>query len=220
MFCRCSDKKPRGHQTKWLVPTGLRREDDQSKLIAALVVSGMTCLRLVSGKYSTPTAFSPTNVLVAHDTRYRYVTTNQVSFPRYHLWRPAPGGALYGRLCRNTHMLHRSTPAAVRREGPDARSASVICEHRWQGCNQGRRQGGGLGHGLPLGAEGALCDCSAPCNRECFYRENIVGGRQWRRRHRFSSGGARDSGAKPRVPPNPVFSPDFGHLFFNTALTP
>ena len=29
----------------------------------------------------------------------------------------------------------------------------------------------------PLGAEGALCDGSAPSNRECFYRENVVGGR-------------------------------------------
>ena len=28
-----------------------------------------------------------------------------------------------------------------------------------------------------LGAEGALCDCSAPSNRECVYKENVVGGR-------------------------------------------
>ena len=38
-----------------------------------------------------------------------------------------------------------------------------------EGLFQGRRQGA-LGHGLwlPLGAEGALCDCSAPSKRECF----------------------------------------------------
>ena len=38
---------------------------------------------------------------------------------------------------------------------------------------------GALGHGqsVPLGAEGALCDRSAPSNRECVYRENVVGGR-------------------------------------------
>ena len=35
---------------------------------------------------------------------------------------------------------------------------------------------GALGH-PPLGTEGALCDCSAPSNRECVYRENEVGGR-------------------------------------------
>ena len=29
----------------------------------------------------------------------------------------------------------------------------------------------------PLGTEGALCDCLAPYNCECFYRENEVGGR-------------------------------------------
>ena len=28
----------------------------------------------------------------------------------------------------------------------------------------------------PLGAEGTLCDCSAPSNRECFYRENLKWG--------------------------------------------
>ena len=32
-------------------------------------------------------------------------------------------------------------------------------------------------------------------------------------------GGATHAGAKPRVPPNPVFSSDLGHLFFVTALT-
>ena len=32
-------------------------------------------------------------------------------------------------------------------------------------------------------------------------------------------GGATHTGAKPRVPPNPVFSSDLGHLFFVTALT-
>ena len=36
----------------------------------------------------------------------------------------------------------------------------------------------------------------------------------------FRVGGPETQGAKPRVPPNPVFSPDFGHLFFSTALTP
>ena len=29
----------------------------------------------------------------------------------------------------------------------------------------------------PLGAEGVLCDCSAPSNRECVYMENVVEGR-------------------------------------------
>ena len=51
-------------------------------------------------------------------------------------------------------------------------------------CHQGRRQGGALDHGFPLGAEKAPgdCsapsnrDCSAPSNRECVYRENVVGG--------------------------------------------
>ena len=32
-------------------------------------------------------------------------------------------------------------------------------------------------------------------------------------------GGPTHAGAKPRVPPNPVFSSDLGHLFFATALT-
>ena len=36
----------------------------------------------------------------------------------------------------------------------------------------------------------------------------------------FRVGEPETPGAKPRVPPNPVFSPDFGHLFFITALTP
>ena len=38
---------------------------------------------------------------------------------------------------------------------------------------------------------------------------------------RFFGGGegATHAGAKPRVPPNPVFSSDLGHLFFVTALT-
>ena len=30
---------------------------------------------------------------------------------------------------------------------------------------------------ISSGAEGDLCDCSAPSNHECVYRENIVGGR-------------------------------------------
>ena len=40
----------------------------------------------------------------------------------------------------------------------------------------GRR---GTGPCPPLGAEGALCDCLAPSNRECFTgkNENVVGGR-------------------------------------------
>ena len=33
---------------------------------------------------------------------------------------------------------------------------------------QGRRQGGHWAMAPPLGAKGALCDCSAPSNRECF----------------------------------------------------
>ena len=36
----------------------------------------------------------------------------------------------------------------------------------------------------------------------------------------FRVGGPETQGDKPRVPSNPVFSPDFGHLFFITALTP
>ena len=32
-------------------------------------------------------------------------------------------------------------------------------------------------------------------------------------------GGPTHAGVKPRVPPNPVFSSDLGHLFFVTALT-
>ena len=43
----------------------------------------------------------------------------------------------------------------------------------WRTCvyfGQGRRQGGHWAM-LPLGAKGALCDCSAPFNRECAYRE-------------------------------------------------
>ena len=36
----------------------------------------------------------------------------------------------------------------------------------------------------------------------------------------FRVGEPETQGAKPRVPPNPVFSPDFGHLFFITVLTP
>ena len=37
----------------------------------------------------------------------------------------------------------------------------------------------GRGHWAmpPLSAEGALCDFSTASNRECFYRENVVGGR-------------------------------------------
>ena len=35
-------------------------------------------------------------------------------------------------------------------------------------CLQGRRLGGHWAMPPPLGAEGALCDCSAPSNRECF----------------------------------------------------
>ena len=33
-------------------------------------------------------------------------------------------------------------------------------------------------------------------------------------------GGAETQEVKPRVTPNPVFSPDFGHLFFIAALSP
>ena len=43
-----------------------------------------------------------------------------------------------------------------------------------------RCRGGPGGHwamASPLGDEGALCDCSAPSNRESVYRENVVGGR-------------------------------------------
>ena len=37
---------------------------------------------------------------------------------------------------------------------------------------------GGSHWAMPtFGTEGALCDCSAPSNRECVYRENVVGGR-------------------------------------------
>ena len=43
---------------------------------------------------------------------------------------------------------------------------------------QRRRQGRGTGPWPPLGAEGALCDCLAPSNRECVYRANVVGGRR------------------------------------------
>ena len=41
------------------------------------------------------------------------------------------------------------------------------------------KQGHGEGEGhwamaSTLGAEGAPCGCSAPSNRECFYRENVI----------------------------------------------
>ena len=42
--------------------------------------------------------------------------------------------------------------------------------HRY---GQGRRQGA-LGHAPPPGNRRYPCDCSAPSNRECFYRENVV----------------------------------------------
>ena len=72
---------------------------------------------------------------------------------------------------------------------------------------QERRQRGG-GHWVmtsPLGAEGALCDCSAPSNRECVYRENVGS-------KRAPSGGCgapqgfeahnhQEKGARPVCPP-------------------
>ena len=46
-----------------------------------------------------------------------------------------------------------------------------------------------------------------------------VTGRHWRIQTCVLGGGPTHAGAKPRVPPNPVFSSDLGHLFFATALT-
>ena len=49
--------------------------------------------------------------------------------------------------------------------------------HPMVSLTRGRRQEA-LGHAFPhLGVEGTLCDCSTPSNRECVYRENVVGGR-------------------------------------------
>ena len=45
----------------------------------------------------------------------------------------------------------------------------------WDRGEAGEFRGLGRGHWVmpPLGAGGALCDCSASSNRECFYRENV-----------------------------------------------
>ena len=65
---------------------------------------------------------------------------------------------------------------------------------------------------------------SDTCCEGRLYRESSVlafvsGCIHWRIQTCVLGGGPTHAGAKPRVPPNPVFSSDLGHLFFVAALT-
>ena len=82
----------------------------------------------------------------------------------------------YHQISQLSERPEQVTPSWVKPRTP-IMTAPLTHSHSDHVTIQEAWAGGHWAMASPLGAEGALCDCSAPSNRECFCRENVVGGR-------------------------------------------